>query len=599
MTFSERRRPPFGPELLPRVALAWLVIAVLLLITNAVAIAERRFPDPDDILRLVQVRDLLAGQGWFDLHQHRVDSLHGGVPMHWSRLVDLPLAALILLLRPLLGQPFAEMVALVAVPLLTLGCALVLVGRIAWRLFDREVSGLACLAMALSVPVVSQLRPMRIDHHGWQIVLALLAINGLMARSPRIGGWITGLALSAWLMISIEGLPLAALIAGIAALRWLRGAGNPARDDRAWLVNLMLGLAAGSIALFLATRGLDDLANHCDAISPVHLAMFAWGALVIAALKSGRSLAWTLAGFAVAAGGALAILAYAAPQCASGAFVELDPVVRHFWYDNVGEGLPVWRQPLADMLQIVVPPVFAIAASARLAMRSRDWGRNWWVDYTALLCGALAIALFVARAGAVAGALSAVPLGWQISQWLHSARQQRRVGSKVAAMACVALALLPAMPLTFYTMVAPAHAGTSLPQGSTRVSDCRLDRAAQVLAKLPRGDMLVPLDIGSSLLLDTPHSVVATGHHRGGRAMREVVDAFTGSAEAAKVTVLRRGIDYVGFCPGLDEPGMYYRTAPRGFAAQLRDGHAPAWLTPVPMSQGVDFKVWRVVGPRP
>ena len=595
MTFSERRRPPFGPELLSRVALAWVVIALLLLLTNGGAMFGRRFPDPDDILRLVQVRDLLAGQNWFDVTQHRVDPLRGGVSMHWSRLVDLPLAFVILVFQPFVGQPMAETVALVAVPLLTLGCALLLVGRIAWRLFGAEVAGLACLAMALSVPVIGQMRPMRIDHHGWQIVLALIAVNGMMARSPRLGGWIAGLAMAAWLAISIEGLPLAALISAILALRWLRG-GESTGESRAWLVNLMHGLSAGSIGLFLATRGASDLVNHCDAISPVHLAMFAWGALVVTVLKAGRPAGWTVIGFALAAGGALAMLIYAAPRCASGAFVELDPVVRRFWYDNVAEGLPIWHQPLAEMLQVAVPPIFAILASIKLAAGSRDWLRRWWIDYTILLCGAFAIALLVARAGAVVGALSAVPLGWQISQWLRSARTQRRISRKVAAMAGLAAALLPATPITFYTLIAPAHAGIPLARGSGAVSSCRLDRAAPLVAKLPRGDLLVPLDIGPSLLLDTPHTVVATGHHRGSRAMREVIDAFTGDAVAARALVARRGIDYVALCPDLNEPAMYYRTAPNGFAAQLRDGHAPPWLVPVPMPRGVDFKLWRVVG---
>ena len=37
------------------------------------------------------------------------------------------------------------------------------------------------IAMALSVPLVEQLRPMRIDHHGWQILLAML----IMAQALR------------------------------------------------------------------------------------------------------------------------------------------------------------------------------------------------------------------------------------------------------------------------------------------------------------------------------------------------------------------------------------------------------------------------------
>ena len=45
----------------------------------------------DDAMRLAGVRDLLAGQSWFDLTQHRLDPPQGS-PMHWSRLIDAPIA---------------------------------------------------------------------------------------------------------------------------------------------------------------------------------------------------------------------------------------------------------------------------------------------------------------------------------------------------------------------------------------------------------------------------------------------------------------------------------------------------------------------------
>ena len=89
---GDYRRSGIDPYFVQRVGLAFLLIALLLLVANVPAIAGMRFPDPDDTLRLVQVRDLVAGQGWYDLRQHRVDAPHGGVPMHWSRLVDIPLA---------------------------------------------------------------------------------------------------------------------------------------------------------------------------------------------------------------------------------------------------------------------------------------------------------------------------------------------------------------------------------------------------------------------------------------------------------------------------------------------------------------------------
>jgi hypothetical protein len=90
---------------LKRLIPAFALVVFLLLLTSARSIVEHRFPDPDDALRLQQVRDWLGGQGWFDLTQHRLDPLHGGVPMHWSRLVDLPLAGVMLALRPCWAWP--------------------------------------------------------------------------------------------------------------------------------------------------------------------------------------------------------------------------------------------------------------------------------------------------------------------------------------------------------------------------------------------------------------------------------------------------------------------------------------------------------------
>src|ERR1700677_4708803 len=60
-------------------------------------------PDPDDYMYLDQVLDWIKGQGWFDNIQHRLDSPAGG-PIHFSRLPQIPMAALILLFE-FLGLP--------------------------------------------------------------------------------------------------------------------------------------------------------------------------------------------------------------------------------------------------------------------------------------------------------------------------------------------------------------------------------------------------------------------------------------------------------------------------------------------------------------
>ncbi|WP_252259530.1 hypothetical protein [Erythrobacter aurantius] len=589
----ERRRAAFTINFLVRLGLAWLAVSAMLVAINWSAIAALRFPDPDDTMRLIQVRDLLGGQAWFDLSQHRVDASGGGVPMHWSRLVDIPLALAILLLTPILGPENAETAALVIVPLITLGLSMMLAARIAWRLLGDEEAILTSLVLAISVPVLFQLGPLRIDHHGWQIVCALAAVNGLMARSPVLGGRIIGASLATWLAISLEGLPLAAIIFAVIAVRWLRH-----RDARVMMVGAIQSLALVSLALFLLTRGIDDLALYCDAISPVHLAMFLWGAVVLTLFAKFEPMprGILLFGIAIAGGGALAGLLMAAPQCASGGgFSALDPIVAKYWHANVLEGMPIWRQSLSTALQYAVTPLIALVAAIALAARSRDWLRQFWFDYAVILAGAFVVSIFVSRAGAVACVLAAPPLAWQLRQWLRAIRTMEQPAPRMVAMIGVVCALLPAFPAILLANAMPARASLGgVPDVAVKAVDCRMQDAGPVLAELPKGEFFAPMDIAPELLLTTDHTVIATGHHRGNAGMRVLMETALGSPDEAKAALAKRGTAYVALCPALGEARMYAKIAPEGFVADLIDGQAPGWLEPVALDQGNGLKVWRI-----
>jgi hypothetical protein len=572
------------------VAIAFAVVAALLLATGVPAIAALRYPDPDDVLRMVQVRDLLAGQGWFDLTQHRLDAPHGGVPMHWSRLVDVPLAALMWLLTPLLGAARAETVTAVVVPLLTLGCALALVGRLATRLCGKDSVLYACLALALSVPVLGQVLPLRVDHHGWQIVLALAALSAVMSNSAKRGSWLAGATMAAWLSISLEGLPMVAALSGVLALRWLR---RP--EDKAWFVNAMVALAAGSVALFLATRGLADLADHCDQVSPVHLAVLGWaavGALALARLDP-RPLALRVAGLAAIAAGGAVILLSVAPTCAAGGFAGMDPLVEAFWYRGIAEGQPLWQQPLGVVLQAVVPPLIGLCGIYSLWRRAdNDRHRSRWLDYALLLGAALAVALLVTRAGAVAGAFAAVPFGWRLQRWLAQLRTARPPVRLAVMVGVLLIALAAILPGTRYWPLrseVPASAPVTL-----RANECRIAEAAPLLAALPKGEILAPMDIGPRLLHDTPHTVIASAHHRGERGMRFAIERFLGSPEQARRALAERGTAYVALCPDSNELARFRAASPQGFLAQLADGGRFGWLEPLPVPPASNLKVWRI-----
>ena len=589
----ERRRKAFPGEFLARVSIAWGVVCALLLVVNWNAIATLRFPDPDDTLRLIQVRDLLAGQRWFDTMQYRIDAPGGGVAMHWSRLVDLPLALVILALTPLAGAANAELAALVAVPLVTLFIAMLLAARIAWRLMGDEEATLTSLVMALSVPLLFQLGPLRIDHHGWQVVCALVAVNGLMARSPAAGARVVGVSLATWLSISVEGLPLAAAIFGVLALRWLRS-----REERDWLVGAMQALAFTSVALFLLTKGRGDLAAYCDAINPVHLGMFVWGAVVLTVLArfEPEPRGIVLGGFALAGGGALGLMLYTSPQCATGGgFAELDPLVAKYWHANVLEGMPIWRQSLTNALQYAVTPLIALVAAMNLASRSRDWLRRCWGDYAMILGAAFLVAIFVSRAGAVACALAAPPLAWQLREWLRAIRTMERPAPRMAAMLGVCCALLPAFPAMLLTSAMPARASLGgASDAPVKAVDCRVQDAAATLANLPTGEFYAPLDIAPELLLVSDHSVLATGHHRGHEAMQVLIETAIGSSAEARQALTARGTAYVALCPMLGEARMYAKIAPEGFVADLVEDNAPTWLESVEIGAPTGLKLYRV-----
>jgi hypothetical protein len=593
--------PAKGPRL--RVLICWALLALTMLIANYKLIAMLRFTDPDDALRLLQVRDLLAGQSWFDVHQYRIAAPEG-VAMHWSRLVDVPIAGMILLLRPLLGPAGAEFVTVIAVPLLTLLCGMALLGRFAARWFNDEVVAMSCLMIGLSPPILCQFTPMRIDHHGWQIVLALVALSGLHAKDALKGGAVIGVALAASLAISIEGLPLTAMFLGICALRGLRAPAS--RFD--WLHAATLGLALGSAVIFLGTRGTYDLATHCDAISPVHLALFAWVAAGAAALRfaTPRTLAGQLGGLAVMGAGAAAILLGIAPECRGGAFVMLDPLVKRYWYDSVAEGMPFWHTGAPMGAAIVAGPLVGLYGTFRLWREAKDAPtRMLWLDHMLLLAGAWLIGVAVARASATALVFAAVPAAALILGWVYHLRSVA-ILPRLGGYAMVVSLLAPGLPVVLVMGAVNSASANAVSGGAVQtiagikigamgMSKCRYDVAGLALDKLPATDIFAPLDIGPDLIVKSHDRVVATGHHRGAAGMHDVIAAFMAPEAEAHALVRKRHATLVAVCPDIYEPAVYATRAPHGLMAQLLYGKPPAWLQPVDIAPGSHIRFWKVL----
>lgn len=572
---------------------AWLVLCAIMVLTAMQRILQGQFPDPDDILRLVQVRDLVGGQGWFDTTQYRI-APPDGVPMHWSRLVDLPLALMIVVLTPLFGAGAAEQIALIGLPLLIFGAALWFIGRVAWRLLGPQTAVYACLACGFMPVILFQFQPMRIDHHGWQVLSVAVGVWALAFRNAAQGGIIAGLAMAVGLMISIELLPMAGAFGLVLFVRWWRD-----RYDKWWLVSYMQSLAAGLAGLYLATRGWSDLTQYCDSVSPAHLGFFLVTALGTGAVAWGtraRGIGLLLVLAMVGTAG-LIFFAISSPNCVTTPFGTLDPLVRDYWYVLVLEGQPFWRQDMARDLPVLLQLLVGLVSAVVLTLRSQEWLRRWWQDYTILLICAIVLAVFVWRSAAFAAIIAAVPLGWALAGFLNRFRSAGSVGTKIAALALIILLLVPSAPVMLVQKLVPQEQGNGSPIAKTTEASCEIRDQAAKLNALDPATIFAPLDIGPSILLKSHHSVIATGHHRAETAMRDVIGTFIGPAQAARPVMAHHGAGYVALCTDLVEPDVYASAGPDGLMAMLLDDREPDWLEPVALDTSREFRIWRIVNP--
>lgn len=583
----EDRRIRSGEFPARQLVFAWLTVCTILLLANATRLWSGRLPDPDDTLRLVQVRDLLAGQHWFDTTQYRIDP-PAGTAMHWSRLVDLPLYLAIAALDPVIGQANAERVTLVAAPFLTLGVAAAAIGRLAWRKLGARVAIFAVLACGFLPSLLFQFQPMRIDHHGWQIVAIAIALLAIGRRDPRSGGWIAGLALAFGLSISIELLPIAAGFALVLFSRWWFN-----QENRTWLVSYLQALSLVLLGIYLVTRG-PSASSYCDAISPAHLLFFvvaAGGTWIVGRFASLTRLGLVLM-FALVGIVSLGSFALVSPDCLTTPFATLDPVVDKYWYRLVLEGQPLWLQREATYVPALIQFAAAIGATLMLLAHSHDWMRIWWAEYLFVLLVSLALGLLVARSLALASIIAAIPLGWLASVLLDRLRLRGNLFAKIGIALSMIILLVP------MALVTPFKALWSSPAAGSRSvasAQCDVYENAPRLAALRRGIIFAPLDMGPAILLGTEHSVVATGHHRAANAMKDVIDVFTSGANDARTVVAAHRADYLVLCTDMAEVAIYSANAPAGLAAQIKSGKIPDWLQPIDVGGPAEFAVFRVV----
>lgn len=546
--------------------------------------AHGGFGDTDDAMRMAQIRDWMAGQGWSDLRQYRLAPPEGA-PMHWTRVVDVQVAALIHAFGFFFEPARAEIAARLAYMLVLSGLMLWAAARL-----GRTLAGPAGIAPALTLVAASGLsfgymQFGRIDHHALQMVLLLFAweaavraLDERQAHSAAIAGALVALSIS----VSVETALLLAGACAIAPLNWVARAGR----ERAALLWLAGGLGGGlSVcgALFIATSA--DMQAACDSLSPAFVMAGLLAALAFTILYALSALLSTwpvrLGALILAAGGALGILLFYHPACAIHPYAGMDPLVRAIWLDNVPEAAPfttMLAQNPRAALAFVPPVALGAAALAFAVWTTQGLARRRWIA----LSGAFGIALATLFLEVRALTQMATMGGW--GAVLIGAIFAGRMKAPLLSIAPVI-----AMSPLFWAIV--KNVAIDEPAAASSSHQCYLPASYRALAALPPGRVLAPVSMGGHIVAHTHHSALGGAYHRIFRHNRALLDMLLAPPDEAQIALRAAGVRYLALCFDADTLAMMVARAPDGLAAVLERDRLPGqkmapresvdWLAPL------------------
>jgi len=563
--------------------LVWGVLATVLLTASAILGAgghglSHWLGDTDDAVRLVSVRELLAGAPWFDTTLPRIGAPEPLVS-HWSRLIDLPIASLVLLLTPLFGAEQAETLTRIVWPALLFFSLLLIVSREASRQVGPWGGALAILLAATSMMDFVQFRPGRVDHHNAQI---LCAVSGLLLllrawREPRVGGP-AGFLLGLGLSIGYEALALVGLALGMTAATALWQPRHAAGVVRAATV-LTLTMTA---ALVLTIPPWQWLSIRCDALAlnlPVLAAGGAIGLWAGAAFGRSRFERLLIAGVGVIAGvGGFAALE---PACLAGPFGQVSPVLKEVWLDHVYETESIlWR--VADQPSLFLGILVFLAAGTAVEVtrwyRRRDASRGLAMAYVLF---AVALGCWQMKLIPYASWLCVLP----IARWASGLPATATVSAPTVRVAAACLLSQGILDPVLGALISPFEGS----HPSVTTPSCELSANVRRLGTLPAGLVAADLDLSPFIAALTPHRVLAAPYHRLEKSILANHAIMEGPPDKSIKEARALGVDYVALCNAPSRGDI-----PSGLRARLLAGESIPSLQELTLDSEHPLRVWRL-----
>ncbi|BCH57617.1 hypothetical protein RvVAR0630_02410 [Agrobacterium vitis] len=567
--------------------------------------------DNDDAMRLLEVRDYLAGQGWFDMMQYRL-GLAPGTLMHWSRLIDWPIATLIRLADIWFAPRTAEAVALAIWPLLWTVPVMLSLGAAGWTLGGRVTMHLALCLSALYLLTSNRFLPGAIDHHNVQIALiafltAVLSTAGPQAQTKSCSSTLfafAGAAAALALAIGAETTPLIATACAIVALLWARHG----KAMRACAMAYSLSLALSVTLLFAATVPAQSYRTvTCDNLSFGFYALTAIGggllfsaAAFVSRFPAGIRLFLLLVIGASVGFSALIV----APQCLGNPLANLDPMLVTLWLNNVGEARSVVA--MAQQEPGTLGGFYAVGLFGLLVCLIQVWRKNQVEAHLALallLAVSFGVALIQVRGAMFSNLIPILPLALLVADLRR--RAMLRPARMIPSLAYIASILL-SVPSVW------AIAGTLAVEGTARLKlqtrsgpasqdasrDCSSENALVQLTSLAPTTVAAPSESGTSILRFTPHRILTAPYHRNQAGMLTELHIGLSTPPDARAFLVGAHVGILAFCPSDSQTRQLIALKPDGLYADLNRNRVPDYLQPLAGDSQSGLRVF-LVKPQP
>ena len=532
----------------------------------------------DDIMRMLSVRDWIAGQGWYDVAQYRLLP-PDGVPLHWSRYVDAGIAALIVPYSYIFPMDVAELVGATLWPTVIMILHLLIVGFGTHHIFGRAPACFAVLCVAFW-PLTADLhsRAGELDHHNVQLLMMLcLAFAVIWPGRPVAAGCVGGIAAAFSLAVGLESLPF--IVGGGLAI-FIRAVFLPSDESHRLLLTFCAVVGLGSVLFWMGqTAPVLWIRQVCDQLGIQTLLLVAVAVVASAVpvlarerlkgpwLQVGAAVLLTIIGMALA----WPLLS----GCLAGPYGELPEAIQETISGRITEARPALSfarvQPVAASLFKLPEVVSLFAGSIHwLSSRGSQGHQNHALGLLLILCVVGVLMVFLQMRTVIMVA-SVVPVigGVVVAHFLNGYLRKRDL---VQGLVAIAVAVMITSPGMIVGQLKPFIEGEKGEDVLSR-GDCLGSASLAALNAVPPGVVLSHLNFGPGLIWATHHNGLSAPYHRSAEAMSNGILPFRMESAEMATYVRATSATHVLICRGYNYDG--------DFADTLANGGGADWLRPI------------------